>query len=166
MTNAPPNQTAEPLDDVLSEEALLQKLAEYKNLAMRATADYRNLQRQSDQQLQDMRQFANDQLLAELCPLVDYFDSALAAVPDDQKTQGWVQGVKHIQDYLLQILKSHEVERMQTLGQPFNPNLHEAVSAEASDQPEHTVIREAQAGFTLHGKLLRPAKVIVAKKPS
>lgn len=161
MTKTPPDQPPEA--DVVTEEALLQKIVEYKNLAVRATADYRNLQRESDQRLQDMRMFANDQLLQELCPLVDYFASALVAVPEEQKEQSWIQGVRHIQDYLMQILKNHDVERMNTLGQPFNPNVHEAVGEEESDQPDHTIIKETQAGFTMHGKMIRPAKVIIAK---
>lgn len=167
MTDKPPDQNPEMAvtEEMTqeSEEALLQKIVEYKNLAMRATADYRNLQRETDQKIQDMRKFANDQLLSELFPLVDYFDSALDAVPDEQKDQSWIQGIRHIQDYLMQILKNHEVERMQTLGQMFNPNIHEAVGEEASDQPDQTVVREAQAGFTLHGKMIRPAKVIISK---
>lgn len=149
-----------------AEEVLLQKIVEYKNLAVRATADYRNLQRESDQRVQNMRQFATDQLLTELCPLVDYFDSALAAIPDEQKDQSWIQGVQHIQDYLMKILKDNNVERMQTAGQLFDPNLHEAVGEEESGQPDQTIIREAQAGFTLHSKVIRHAKVIVSKQKS
>lgn len=159
MTDTPPAQVEE-----LTEEALLQKIVEYKNLAMRATADYRNLQRESEEKVQAMRMFANDQLLLEFFPLVDYFDSALAAVPDDHKDQNWIQGIRHIQDYLMKVLKDHEVERMSTLGQMFNPNIHEAVGEEASDQPDQTIVREAQAGFTMHGKMIRPAKVIISKQ--
>ncbi len=110
-----------------------------------------------------MRQFATDQLLTELCPLVDYFDSALAAVPSDQADLSWIQGVRHIQDYLMKILKDNNVERMLTAGQLFDPNLHEAVGEEESDQLDQTIIREVQAGFTLHGKVIRHAKVIIAK---
>lgn len=170
MTDTPPldesmtDAVSEPAEAAeLSEEALLQKIVEYKNLAVRATADYRNLQRESDQRVQNMRQFATDQLLTELCPLVDYFDSALAAVPDDQKDQSWVQGVQHIQNYLMKLLKDNNVERMPTAGQLFDPNLHEAVGEEAADQPDQTIIREVQAGFTLHSKVIRHAKVIIAK---
>ncbi|MBI4406990.1 MAG: nucleotide exchange factor GrpE [Candidatus Kerfeldbacteria bacterium] len=172
MTDTPPKETLpdqlqdealDQLEETGDEEALLQKIVEYKNLAVRATADYRNLQRESDQRMQTMRQFANDQLLTELCPLVDYFDSALAAVPSDQADQSWIQGVRHIQDYLMKILKDNNVERMPTAAQLFDPNLHEAVGEEVSDQPDQTIIREVQAGFTLHGKVIRHAKVIIAK---
>lgn len=165
MIDKPPDSAQPPdqPDEDVSEEALLQKIVEYKNVAVRATADYRNLQRESEEKLHSMRKFANDQLLLELFPLVDYFDSALAAIPDEHTQQGWVQGIKHIQDYLMTILKNHEVERMHTLGQQFNPNVHEAVAEEASEQPDQTIIKELQAGFAMHGKVIRPAKVIIAK---
>ncbi|MFA6474836.1 MAG: nucleotide exchange factor GrpE [Patescibacteria group bacterium] len=137
---------------------------DYKEVAQRATADYRNLQRETDERLKHIRQFANEDLLQELCPLVDYFDSAFQAIPPEQLTQPWLQGVKHIQTYLLQVLKNHSVERMETVGKPFDPHLHEAVGEEASEQPDQTIVREAQAGFMMHDKVIRHAKVIVAKK--
>lgn len=114
-----------------------------------------------------MRKFATEQLLQDLCPLVDYFDSAFQAIPAEQQSQPWIQGVKHIQSYLMQILKQYDVERMETVGKPFDPNLHEAVGEEESDQPDQTVVKESQAGFTLHNKVIRHAKVVVAKaKPN
>lgn len=178
-----PNQPAEPQhppDDPVpietiaetiqpeTEEALLQKILEYKNLAVRATADYRNLQKETDDKIVQMRKFATEQLLQDLFPLVDYFESAFKAIPDDQQSQPWLQGVKHIQSYLLQILKQYDVERMETVGKPFDPHCHEAVGE--ADLPadsttaDHAVVTESQAGFTMHGKVIRHAKVIVAKK--
>lgn len=149
-----------------TESVLLQQALEYKTAAQRATADYRNLQRDTEKRLSDMRKFSNEQLLVELCPLVDYFDSAFATIPEDQKTAPWLQGVKHIQTYLMQVLKNNDVERMQTIGQIFNPELHESVGEEASEQPEHTIIKELQAGFILQGKVIRHARVIIAKAGS
>jgi molecular chaperone GrpE len=131
--------------------------------AQRATADYRNLQRDTEQRLSDMRKYSTEQLLVELCPLVDYFDSAFAVIPADQQTVPWLQGVKHIQTYLLQVLKNNGVERMPTVGQLFNPEWHESVGEEESDEPEHIIIKELQAGFTLQGKAIRHARVVIAK---
>lgn len=157
------DQPLDPATTKETEEALLEKVLEYKNVAMRATADYRNLQRETDARLADIRKFATEELLRELCPLVDYFDSAFAAIPEDQTTVGWVQGVRHIQDCLLQILRNNQVERMKTIGQQFNPALHESVGAEASDQPDHTILKEMQAGFLMNGKVIRPARVIISQ---
>lgn len=168
----PPNSTDLPetsADTVVTEESanaedvLLQQVLEYKAVAQRATADYRNLQRDTEERLSAMRKFSTEQLLVELCPLVDYFDSAFVAIPEEHKKAPWLQGVKHIQTYLMQILKTNGVERMITVGQPFNPEFHESVGEEESDQPEHTIIKELQAGFTLQGKAIRPARVVIAK---
>lgn len=153
-----------------SEEALLQKLVEYKQVAMRATADYRNLQKESDEKLSNIRKFATEQLLQDLFPLVDYFESAFQAIPADQQQQPWLQGVKHIQNYLLQIMKQYDVERMETVGKPFDPHFHEAVGEEDlpadSTAADHTVVKESQAGFTMHNKVVRHAKVVVGKRTS
>ncbi len=146
-----------------TETALLEKIVEYKNLAVRATADYRNLQKESEQRISDMRKYATEQLLQDLCPLVDYFDSAFKAIPAEQQAQPWIQGVKHIQSYLMQILKQNDVDRMEVVGKPFDPHLHEAVGEEESEGAEQLVVKESQAGFTLHGKVIRHAKVIVSK---
>lgn len=167
VADAAPNGEAD--DDMTepvkldTEAVLLQQALDYKAAAQRATADYRNLQRDTEQRLSDMRKFSNEQLLVELCPLVDYFDSAFAAIPEEQKSAAWVQGVKHIQTYLMQVLKNNNVERMTTVGQMFNPELHESVGEEESDQPEHTILKELQAGFTLQGKAIRHARVVIAK---
>ncbi len=153
-----PVQSEQPTSEVV----LLQQLEEYKNAAKRATADYRNLQRETEQKIAAVGKFATEDLLLELCPLVDYFNSALAAVPADQQDQGWVKGIKHIYDYLLNVLRNHQLERLVTIGQIFDPLQHETVGSEASDQPEQTILKEVQAGFSLNGKVIRPARVIIA----
>jgi len=146
----------------LTEEELLKKVADYKALLQRMTADYQNLQKDTDRRLDEMRKFATAELVLELCPLVDYFDSAFAAIPETERSSNWLQGIKHIQDYLLRILQAHQVIRITTVGQIFDPNVHEAAGEEPSAAPEHSVVRELQAGFTLNGKVIRPAKVITA----
>lgn len=171
MTDTPPKQLDDSAENAVpsetelpnTEDVLLQQVLEYKAVAQRATADYRNLQRDTEERLSAMRKFSNQQLLVELCPLVDYFDSAFAAIPAEQQKVPWLQGVKHIQTYLMQILKANGVERMTTIGQLFNPELHESVGEEDCDQPEHTIIKELQAGFTLQGKAIRHARVVIAK---
>lgn len=163
LNTPPPDSTMDAAPE--TEEALLEKILEYKNLAVRATADYRNLQKESEEKISNMRKFATEQLLQDLCPLVDYFDSAFKAIPAEQQTQPWIQGVKHIQSYLMQILKQYDVERMETVGKPFDPHLHEAVAEEeSSEAAPQTVLKESQAGFTMHGKVIRHAKVIVSKQ--
>lgn len=158
------SDTTEPSEESSSaEDVLLQQVLEYKATAQRAIADYRNLQRDTEERLRAMRKFSNEQLLVELCPLVDYFDSAFVAIPEEHKKAPWLQGVKHIQTYLMQILKNNGIERMTTIGQTFNPEFHESVGEEESDESEHTIIKELQAGFMLQGKAIRHARVVIAK---
>lgn len=164
---AAPNSPPKTKLEQQTEEELLQKVIEYKNLALRATADYQNLQRESTEKLADIRKYATEGLLLELCPLVDYFNTAFASIPSTEQQSSWLQGIKHIQTYLLKVLQDNNVELMQPVGQPFDPHRHEAVSEEASDtQAPNTVLRVLQAGFTLNGKVIRHAKVVVTKAPN
>ncbi|MFA5996076.1 MAG: nucleotide exchange factor GrpE [Patescibacteria group bacterium] len=160
------DQTTKTPVEQLTEEELLAKVIEYKVLAQRATADYRNLQRETERRLNDMRQYAGESVITELCPLVDYFNTAFAAVPEADKNSSWLQGMRHIQTYLMTILQNHQVQIIEAVGKPFNPSEHESVGEEDSDQPAHTVTKVMQAGFTLNGKVIRPAKVMVAKEKS
>ncbi|MBI2416292.1 MAG: nucleotide exchange factor GrpE [Candidatus Kerfeldbacteria bacterium] len=162
MTN-PITPTIDQQLEQLTEEELLQKVIEYRDLSKRLAADYQNLQRETDRQVINVQKFATEQLLLELCPLVDYFDSAFATVPETDQSSSWLKGIYHIRDYLMKILREHQVTTIEALGQPFNPNLHEAVSEIVSDQPAGTVVQQTQAGFYLNGKVIRPAKVIIAK---
>lgn len=154
---------ADPELDKLTEEELLKKVIEYRGLSQRLTADYQNLKKETDQRLASMSKYANANLLEEIVPAIDYFNSAFAHVPESDRNSSWLKGVQHIQDYLWKVLRDHNVTPITTVGQQFNPELHEAVGEEDSDQPDNTIIREAQAGFMLNDKVLRHAKVIVKK---
>lgn len=146
----------------LTEEELLHKAKEYKALSQRLAADYQNLQKETDKRLADFRKYANDQLLLEIAPLIDYFDSAFAAVPDEEKDTNWMLGIKYIQDHLLAVLKNHNVEMIEAVGQQFDPALHEAVSEEeVADVASGTILKQSQAGIKLNGKVVKHAKVVV-----
>jgi molecular chaperone GrpE len=137
---------------------------EYLKGWQRARADYANLKRETDERLQELAGFANAELLKDLLPLVDYFKHALAAVPKEEAGSAWVEGIRHIQTKLMEVLAYHGVKELETIGEKFDPALHEAVQEEGgTDQPAGTVIAEARTGFTLHGKLLQPARVKVAR---
>lgn len=146
----------------MTEDELLNKAKEYKALSQRLAADYQNLQKETDKRLADFRKYANDQLLLEVAPLIDYFDSAFAAVPDEEKDTNWMLGIKYIQDHLLAVLKNHNVEMIEAVGQPFDPALHEAVSEEeAPDVASGIILKQSQAGIKLNGKVVKHAKVVV-----
>lgn len=149
----------------MTEEELLAKAKEYKALSQRMAADYANLQRETEERIKLTRKYAGEQLLLEIAPLVDYFNSAFETVPEDLKNNDWLKGVKYIQAHLLKVLEDNNVELINAAGETFDAELHEAISEEESDEPDNTILKQVQAGFKLNGKVVRCAKVVVAGNP-
>jgi molecular chaperone GrpE len=98
--------------------------------------------------------------------VLDDFDRALATVPEDAH-EGWVDGVRLVERKLRAVLEAEGVTPIEAVGEPFDPNLHEAVLHEkTTEHPDNQVIGEVQRGYRLHGRVLRPALVRVANNPS
>lgn len=150
--------------EALTEEELLKKAIEYRDLSQRLAADYQNLQRDTDRRMADVRKYAVENLIMEIAPIVDYFDSAFAAVPESDRDSSWMKGIKYIQDHLMSVLKQNNVTLIETVGHDFDASLHEAVGEEVSDAKPHSIIKQVQAGFKLNDKVIKHAKVITAKE--
>ena len=150
---------------------LQQELSEAKeraqeNLAgwQRAQADYANFKKESENRQKDLFEFANAAFMAEVLPIYNHFKLALEHIPEDQRKIDWVIGLMHIKKQFQDWLKKYKIEEIQTVGELFNHNLHEAVTHEEKDGYEsEMVFAEVQPGYTLSGKVLMPAKVRVAK---
>lgn len=164
-------QDAEPLsDDEAATEAAgtLQGLAKKaeENLEgwKRAQADYQNLQKETQQRMQEVSKFATQQFVLELLPMVDHFQYALAGIPDEDKDNAWAKGIEYIQKNFLTILQSHGVEMIDALGKPFDPHMHEAVEEVEVEGKESGTVAEVLAnGFTMGDKVIQVAKVKVVK---
>lgn len=136
----------------------------------RAQADYQNLQKQMELDRVERAKFANERLLSSLLPAIDQFSLALSFIPStdalpeaEKKTWNtWLIGVKAVYSLWNQTATQAGLEVIPT-NIPFDPQLHEAVAEETSDQPEGTIVRVVQPGWRLHGKVLQPARVMVAK---
>lgn len=154
----------EPPEDI---ETLKREAAETKKKAedylagwQRAQADFINYKRRAEQEKEELSKFANAKLLLTLLPVIDDLERAFESVPA-QFELGWVEGFKMIERKLKASLEVQGLTPIEAVGQPFDPNFHEAVR-EANGK-EGIVIQEIEKGYLLHGKLLRPAKVIVGK---
>lgn len=135
---------------------------EYLQGWQRAKADYANLKRQSEQEKTDLVQFANAALLMDLLPLYDHLKRAAEHVPADAKQLEWVKGFLLIRGQFQTLLKGLGLEEIPSVGQPFDPALHEAVHKERRDGvPAGQILAEAATGFKLNGRVLQPAKVTV-----
>jgi molecular chaperone GrpE len=155
--------TQEAIEDI---ESLKQALAEEKekaeaNLAgwQRAQADYVNYKRRSEQEKEEISQFANAILVLNLLPILDDWERALASVPDDQADLSWIEGIRLIERKLRGVLEAQGLSPIEAVGQPFDPNLHEAAMQGKGE--EGIVVEELQKGYKFHDRVIRPSKVVV-----
>ena len=131
----------------------------------RSAADFSNFKRRTDDERAQLSQFTNAILIGKLLGVLDDFDRALESVPGDADDP-WIAGVKLVERKLRNVLESEGVTQIDAVGQPFDPNLHEAVAHEETpDHPDNEVIGEVQRGYRLHDRLIRPALVRVANNP-
>lgn len=133
----------------------------------RAAADLSNLRRRTEQDREEMEKFASMVLVAEILPVLDNFDRALATIPGNLQMLTWIQGVMLIERHLQALLQQRGVEPIEADGAEFNPSLHEAISErETSDVPAGRITQVYQTGYTMHGRVIRPALVEVARSPA
>ena len=166
--------TAEPVDSALTPE----QLAELKTQAARAqenwerllrtTADFENFKKRAARERTEAGQNASLNLIQKLLPILDGFDMAQNAAQSAQgdKLASLQTGVAMIQSQLKNFVSEAGVEEVDALGKPFDPSLHEAISQqESAEVPEGQVIQQLRKGYKVRERLLRPATVIVARKP-
>jgi molecular chaperone GrpE len=141
---------------------------EHYDQLLRTTADFENFRKRSARERQDALRYANEALLQKLIPVLDNFDMAISATANakDGAAQSLQTGVNMILTQLRAALNEAGLEEIDATGKPFDPNFHEAVSQqESADVPEGRVLQQLRRGYKLRDRLLRPATVIVAKKP-
>ncbi|HXX48623.1 MAG TPA: nucleotide exchange factor GrpE [Myxococcota bacterium] len=144
------------------------ELAELKDRHLRLAADFDNFRRRSLKERQDLHNYANENLVKELLPIVDNLERAVDhARKEEQRSDSdnLLQGVELTYRSLLQILTRLGVVEIAALGQPFDPQIHEAVRRiPSSDKPANTVVEIYQKGYMLKDRMLRPAMVAVASE--
>ena len=161
----PATVTPEQLEDLKERAA---KADEHWERLLRVSADFDNYKKRAAREKQEAARYANEALLQKLIPVLDSLDMALASAQaaPDQAVQSLQTGINMIHQQLRNALKDSGLEEVNALGQPFDPNLHEAVSQqETKDAPEGQVVQQLRKGYRLRERLLRPATVIVAKQP-
>jgi molecular chaperone GrpE len=148
-------------------QAAEQSRDEYLNLAQRTRADFENYQKRMQRDLAQERRYAQTPLAADLLPALDNLERATAAAQQAGEKGPLVQGVAMVHGQLLDILRRHGVTRIDALGQPFDPNLHQAVMQQpSSEHPPMTVTQVLEQGYMIHERVLRPARVAVSTPPA
>ena len=148
-------------------ETLTTESKEQADKALRAMAELENFKKRKAQETQDMIKFGNERLINDVLPVMDSFELAMLQVErsESDEVQNMKEGLLMIQKQLQQFLEKAGVQRIDAMNQPFDPNLHQAVSKEASpDLPENTVVQEMQPGYQLNERVIRPSMVVVSTK--
>jgi molecular chaperone GrpE len=151
------------LDDSTSRAAQTQeRLKDTHERLLRTAAEFDNFRKRVQKEKDDLRKFAVESLLKDFLPVADNLERALDHAEEHDLRQV-IEGVRLVQKMLTDALGKHGIVPFSAVGQPFDPNLHEALMQQESDKPPGTVVSEMARGYKLHDRLVRPAAVVVAR---
>ncbi|MEP4378032.1 MAG: nucleotide exchange factor GrpE [Alphaproteobacteria bacterium] len=145
------------------------EVSQLRDQLLRAMAETENVRKRAERQIEDAHRYAVTGFARDILSIGDNLERALFAVPEERRgehelLQTLLEGVIAVQNDFQGALAAHKIERLDPTGEPFDPNLHEAMyEVPDSDLPNGSVAQVMQAGYRLHDRLLRPARVGVAK---
>ena len=169
-------ETVEPVEEILSEEEaatseleqrieeLTDQLAQAKDQTLRAHAESQNIKRRAEQDVEKAHKFALEKFVGELIPVLESLEKGMeSAEQAEGSNAAMLEGMRLIQKQFLDALAKFKVEQVDPAGQPFDPNFHQAISMVPNPELEpNTVMDVFQKGYTLHGRVIRPAMVVVS----
>lgn len=161
-----PAEGAPTVDAVQAEiNSLTEQLNEAREQVLRAHAEAQNARRRAEQEVEKALKFGQEKLASDLLPVVDNLERALDSMGScDETLKPLIEGVQLTLKGLVDTLVKHKIEPVNPLGEPFDPQMHQAMTmVDSPDAEPNSVINVFQKGYTLHGRLLRPAMVVVAK---
>ena len=142
-------------------------LDRFRDLALRSQADFENYKKRCAREKEEAIKYANNSLLQRLVAIIDNFELGLAAAKEQGQQSPIYSGMVLVQKQLNDLLTENGLQPIEAEDKPFDPNLHEAIAHEPSDQvPEETVLRQVSRGYRFKDRLLRPAKVVVSSGPA
>jgi molecular chaperone GrpE len=158
MSNVPKKKpTPKPISQVDEQVAALTEALQ------RERADSENLRRRHQQDIANLRNFVKVDVVKDLLPVIDNFERSVKHIPDNLKDSDYIMGIKSILNQFEKVIGDLGVEKIQTVGQPFNPAIHEAVSMEDGEGEHEIVVEELQSGYKIGDQVIRHA--IVKVKP-
>ena len=153
----------QPEEEAKDEAALLrEELEAEQNKYLRLLADYDNYKRRAVKDRQDAEKFRSQSLLSDLLPVMDNFERALSVEAKSDEAVSLLKGLEMVRTTLVEAVKREGLEEIKAVGESFDPHIHQAVMQEKDDNAEPgTVLQELQKGYSLKGRVLRPAMVKV-----
>ena len=158
------DEEVESVEEAIDVEAELEAA---KDAALRAQADAMNVQRRAEQEIEKARKFALERFCGDLLSVVDNLERALESNDDEQGNAALTEGIELTRKGFMDVLGKYGVESVDPMGEPYDPETAQAMSmVEQPDVEPNSVVAVMQKGYTLNGRLLRPAMVMVSKAPS
>jgi len=131
---------------------------------LRAHAEFENMRKRLERERVDVLRYAKEEFVSEFMPILDSMEMAAKHIDSSNDAKALKDGLSMIDAQVKKFLKDLGVEKIKTVGEKFDPHIHEAVEAvEADDKDENLIVEELKAGYTLNGKLIRPAAVKIVK---
>ncbi|MEO8438919.1 MAG: nucleotide exchange factor GrpE [Spartobacteria bacterium] len=142
-------------------------LDRFRDLALRSQADFDNYKKRASREKEDAIKYANSSLFERLIAIVDNFELGLSAAKSEGEKSPVYSGMSMVLKQLSDFLADNGLQPIDAEGQPFDPNLHDAIARESSDEvPEGLVLRQMRRGYRLKDRLLRPSSVVVSSGPA
>jgi len=129
----------------------------------RAKADFLNYKKEETARISELMDYFRAQQILEILKIIDNWDRAMKHKPKEIKDSVWLKGIEMIENQLKELLKSEGVEEIKTIGEVFNPEIHEAIEETDGSGESGEIVEVLEKGYTLNNKLIRPAKVKVNK---
>lgn len=153
-------------DGEVTVESLQAQLADAEKRVLMAHADLENFRRRTRRDLQDQIKYAPLSLISEILETVDNLNRAIESYENDPNGDGLVEGVKMVAQQISTTLSNNGCKQIESIGQPFDPNLHQAMQMQPSNEFDaNTVMMDLRPGFQLHDRVIRPAQVFVSTGP-
>ena len=138
------------------------KAEEYYTHMQRLKAEFDNFRKRTQKEKEDFAKYASERIVLSLLPVLDNFERAIDSTRTNKDFESFSQGIGMILKQFLKVLEEEGLKTIETVGQEFDPNVHEALMREESDQGENIVLEELQKGYYLKDKILRPSRVKVS----
>jgi len=146
-------------------QELKDQAAAEKDRVLRLSAEFENYKKRTQREINDFKKFANETIFRQLLSVVDNLERAISAAEENSEESALFEGVKLTHKEIIKLFESFNVKPVNAENEPFDPNFHQAVTQEETDEfPENTVTTVLQKGYQLHDRLIRPAMVVVSKK--
>ena len=157
----------EPVEELSEVDQLKAQVADAEKRVLMAHADLENYRKRTRRDMQDQMKYASLPLMNGLLESVDNLQRAIESYEQEPNADGLAQGVAMVSTQISKVLEDHGCKKIDAVGQPFDPNLHQALQMQASDQhPANTVMQDLRSGFQLPDRLIRPTQVFVSTGPA